>query len=562
MVQRQVEEEEEDLEKKEIIQQKPLSEQITPLVQRQAPDILRIQRQEEPEEEEGPIQTKRMPGHSSEVTPEIASNISDLQGSGGQPLPKSVRDFFEPRFGYDFSHVRVHTNLRAADIAKAVNARAFTTGQDVTFGAGQYAQEKSNGRRLMAHELVHVIQQSNNTSLCKIQRKIGFEFEMSYTMKKIDPSEKPADWLEPDEKLVKEKSNHFDITRGRSRMEVTTDPFEESSQGRKELVKSLDNIVELAKSLEQKCREVRKEGRGYPWWFKPPAQFIWNVDRQTHAIHTLRQRCSLGASPQATVGIRLGKFGDLVNKIKKSEKSKLALTGKRRYTKEGKTKTRRLGLTSVILFEAQKNVAKSARLARKNWQRLLQIVPEITGLKKSDFSKQLENFMVLLVSYLRTSVRLDPRDKESYYKAYPPIVSHTRFIDIFHRVLNEKERKIFINIYGKSSRNHNLFELAAYKGKGNGSTELFPKKLSSGITWKDWLSKIINDEPISSLDPSMLVTPKATKYGPEEVGPLTTGSRPMGIVVELRRLGFEWRHFSIWKELALHIYDMVSSLNR
>lgn len=170
-IQRQEEEEEEE------IQTKPIAEQITPLVQRQVEeeeeeeagqtkvstsDIPKIQRQEELEEEEEPIQTKRMSGRSPEMTQEIDSNISALRGSGRQPLPKSVRAFFEPRFGYDFSNVRLQTDSSAIKAAQAVKANAFTIGRNLVFGRGQYLPYTDKGKRLLAHELVHVIQQSGN----------------------------------------------------------------------------------------------------------------------------------------------------------------------------------------------------------------------------------------------------------------------------------------------------------------------------------------------------------------------------------------------------------------
>lgn len=105
------------------------------------------------------LQTEQIPG--SEVTPQIEENINALKGSG-QPLPESVRSFFEPRFGYDFGKVRVHSGEKAAEIARSVNAKAFTLGNDVVFGTGRY-NSGTEGRRLLAHELTHVIQQSGNT---------------------------------------------------------------------------------------------------------------------------------------------------------------------------------------------------------------------------------------------------------------------------------------------------------------------------------------------------------------------------------------------------------------
>ncbi len=146
-VRRQVEPEEG--EEEETLQTKPLVNQITPLVQ--------VQRQEEPEEEEE-LQAKATSGYISELTSNLESQIQSLKG-GGQPLLESERTFFEPRFGHDFSHVRVHTDAQAAEAAQRVNARAFTVGKDVVFGAGQYAPGTSEGRMLMAHELSHTVQQ-------------------------------------------------------------------------------------------------------------------------------------------------------------------------------------------------------------------------------------------------------------------------------------------------------------------------------------------------------------------------------------------------------------------
>jgi uncharacterized protein DUF4157 len=114
-----------------------------------------IQRQEEDEEL---IQAKSTGEVTPAVTPAISAGIQSLQG-GGRPLSRSDRSFFEPRFGADFSAVRVHSDTRAAEAARIVNARAFTVGRDVVFGAGQYAPWTTVGKRLLAHELTHVVQQ-------------------------------------------------------------------------------------------------------------------------------------------------------------------------------------------------------------------------------------------------------------------------------------------------------------------------------------------------------------------------------------------------------------------
>lgn len=138
-------------EEEEAAQLKPLPSQITPLVH--------LQMMEEPKKVEAEnLQTKENPGNTSKGIPHIETSINALRGCG-HPLPRPVRAFFEPRFGHDFSQVRVHTNAQAAGSAQAVNALAFTIGQDIILGAGQYAPEKWSGQRLLAHELTHVIQQ-------------------------------------------------------------------------------------------------------------------------------------------------------------------------------------------------------------------------------------------------------------------------------------------------------------------------------------------------------------------------------------------------------------------
>ncbi|TKD02731.1 DUF4157 domain-containing protein [Polyangium fumosum] len=93
---------------------------------------------------------------------------------GGEPLPRELRSYFEPRFGFDFGRVRVHADREAAHAARAVQARAYTLGHDIVFGAGAYAPAQVEGRRLVAHELAHVVQQSRGTGRAQravVQRK-------------------------------------------------------------------------------------------------------------------------------------------------------------------------------------------------------------------------------------------------------------------------------------------------------------------------------------------------------------------------------------------------------
>jgi len=92
---------------------------------------------------------------------EAPALVSDALQTPGQPLDAGLRSFFEPRFGRDFSDVRVHHDTRAARSAHEVGARAYTVGRDLVFAPGAYAPTEASGRELIAHELTHVVQQNS-----------------------------------------------------------------------------------------------------------------------------------------------------------------------------------------------------------------------------------------------------------------------------------------------------------------------------------------------------------------------------------------------------------------
>jgi hypothetical protein len=88
------------------------------------------------------------------------SLVKDVVGSGGgSPLDKDTRGFMESRLGADFGDVRVHTDAKASDSARSVQAYAYTVGSDVVFQSGKYEPESDSGKRMLAHELTHVVQQ-------------------------------------------------------------------------------------------------------------------------------------------------------------------------------------------------------------------------------------------------------------------------------------------------------------------------------------------------------------------------------------------------------------------
>lgn len=100
---------------------------------------------------------------------DVSATVTAATAAGGTPLPPAVRHFFEPRFGADFGDVRVHTGAAATVSARSLDARAYTLGRDIVFSAGEYAPDTHAGRRLIAHELAHTLQQSG-TARPTVQR--------------------------------------------------------------------------------------------------------------------------------------------------------------------------------------------------------------------------------------------------------------------------------------------------------------------------------------------------------------------------------------------------------
>ena len=110
------------------------------------------------EEEKNQLQRKQ----SGNAAPAISANVQQVIESEGQPLDQATRSFMEKRFGFDFGKVQVHNNSLAHQSAKDINALAYTHKYHIAFGAGQYQPKTASGRKLLAHELTHTIQQDEN----------------------------------------------------------------------------------------------------------------------------------------------------------------------------------------------------------------------------------------------------------------------------------------------------------------------------------------------------------------------------------------------------------------
>ncbi len=117
-----------------------------------------------------PELTQREPAQRSDTAGRSAPEsvppiVHDVLRTPGQPLEPSTRAYMEQRFGHDFSKVRIHADAKAAASARAVNAHAYAVGEHIAFGAGRYAPGDLAGRKLLAHELTHTVQQGSSRLL-------------------------------------------------------------------------------------------------------------------------------------------------------------------------------------------------------------------------------------------------------------------------------------------------------------------------------------------------------------------------------------------------------------
>ncbi|MCL2643833.1 MAG: DUF4157 domain-containing protein [Betaproteobacteria bacterium] len=119
------------------------------------------------------VQLRASAAPTTPASPQLESSLNSLN-SGGKPLDASSRAFFEPRFGQDFSQVRLHTDPHAAQMANSLNAQAFTLGNNIAFADNQYSAHSPVGKNLLGHELAHVVQQremNGNTLQAKLVQR-------------------------------------------------------------------------------------------------------------------------------------------------------------------------------------------------------------------------------------------------------------------------------------------------------------------------------------------------------------------------------------------------------
>ncbi|MEH2178437.1 eCIS core domain-containing protein [Nostoc sp.] len=148
-----------------------------------------IQRESLPDEEElqmKPMVQRRVSDGGMAATQDLEASINQARG-GGQSLAKNIREPMEQAFGADFSRVKVHTDTQSDQLNRSIQAKAFTTGQDVFFRQGAYQPGSRGGQELLAHELTHVVQQNGGVVQ---QRQVIQRYSETEEMGKVSENQK------------------------------------------------------------------------------------------------------------------------------------------------------------------------------------------------------------------------------------------------------------------------------------------------------------------------------------------------------------------------------------
>lgn len=265
-----------------------------------------------------------------EAPPALEAAITQARGQG-TPLPEGVRSTMETSFGADFSGVRLHTGAWADQLNRAIQAKAFTAGQDIFFRKGAYDPTSYSGQELLAHELTHVVQQTGMgggpaaSPAPAIQRAIGFEFQLPLVkLWKHAALSAPgtSDFLPYGEKVF-EHSGLFHVESDDGEVEFVTKAFAEDTAGRKELVKAVGKAAAFAyeflgfpnypiTALQVKSAygEGKLVGENSPYW-NP------RIGSKLNPAASLDES-DLLAKPQATFGMQLEKLLDLAVYINKN----------------------------------------------------------------------------------------------------------------------------------------------------------------------------------------------------------------------------------------------------
>jgi hypothetical protein len=214
----------------------------------------------------GTLQRKASGATETSHAPAI---VHDVLHSGGRPLDRATRNFFEPRFGVDFGKVRIHTDAQAESSARDVAARAYTVENRIVFNSGQYSPHTQEGRKLLAHELTHVVQQTGGRGTGRkspraVQRKVMLKHaEMKDKERHDFLTAHKGDW----------GRSHQLASQIMEEMAAAGDSFdfEDDDELKTEIVKRISTVTHMKESQEAVGNVPGHLQKAFGYPFNPPS---------------------------------------------------------------------------------------------------------------------------------------------------------------------------------------------------------------------------------------------------------------------------------------------------
>lgn len=489
----------------------------------------------------------------SVVVPAALTPAVQQARHGGQAIPEKTREPLERGFAADFRKVRIHADSRAAQLSRALQARAFTTGHDIFFGPGAYNPSSRGGQELLAHELTHVLQQSQGTILGTahhVQRSFGFEIELpilltgyTETDNYFDPAVKNegtivtspnfdikvdhqrTDFTQFQLNAVEDaffartpqgaKQKFSNFREGPSIIELVTKPWDESVLTEAQVGTKMQFLVDLVTDLRANTENFTKMARlighyyvGAPLPDGSPAPEIYG-------------------NVQATYGVQLSRIPEL-------------------FTWQSQA-LQPQDVTSTVLQSAVAAAHRVTATLQSNH-----------NLSNADLP-QLRGFLTLLCNYLiagRTNIPGNALGKnrlgQLFYK--------TSMANLRNELGTNAGAGKYLDKRGGTIRTYLLTE--------SGRTAMEPL-LASSPDWHtcgEWLDGVITGS--EDVVFKKMKNPDSSELGPDQLGP--SGSKEVGPVIENRRLNLQIapdkppQNYAPekWVALAKTIYHKMKEINQ
>jgi hypothetical protein len=514
------------------------------------------------------------------VEPQVATEIEAQRGKG-QALDPLVRRSMEDGLGADFSGVRVHVDAQADQLNRSLQAQAFTTGSDIFFRQSHYKPATDGGRRLLAHELTHVVQQNGTGGGVQrrglIQRAVGFEFEAgNWTLYKLNapltknqskgddpvPKTQLTDFgIEKGVPIHKEKGWAFTADHSEDmHVEFVTDSpgFQEGKDGRKKLVTAMKSM----KAFGDKMIKA-----------KPKAKINVEGGMLSLPLHTVTSkapkdilmtpRSELDAEPQTTAGIRLSQLAQMMDSFYKG-----------RFTDKTDEENQDRAMGNQLLWGKQPRdqevVGDSPDAVRAAWDDIGKRYPDVkvgrfTGLPA------LSPSAVAIASAMR-SYLITAAGAIAYAKSLAPLMARTDFATMFQFVSGDDgeffraQPNFFVGLVLESAGMRGTEDEPVFAGK---ATHIDPDVLDElrRMSRKYWISNVVKGTdylttenfPVENVDQALFglggLGDKVDTVGgdkqPQHEAP----------VFEFRRMQGRIEHYA-WPTLAEEIFDWISRVNQ